>query len=194
MSKKTMGPQTMLFPKPVVLVGANVNDTPDFTTVAFAGIVCAEPPMIAIGLQHHRYILKGIRQNMTFSINIPSADLVKETDYCGIVSGAKTDKVRDCRFKVFYGGLAGAPLIEQCPVNLECEVLHILNLGSHEVIIGRIKESHVSETCLTEGQPDIMKINPIVFSRGSTSKYNATGEFLAEAFSIGKELKVGEKT
>ena len=100
MNKKNMGPQTMLFPKPVVLAVAHVNDTPDFTTVAFAGIVCNDPPMIAIGLQHSRHILKGIRQNMTFSVNIPSSELATGTDYCGITSGARTDKVKDCRFKV----------------------------------------------------------------------------------------------
>ena len=98
-----MGPQTMLYPKSVVLVGANINDKPNFTTVAWAGIACGEPPAISAALRHSRYTLKGIIQNQTFSINVTSSDIVKETDYCGIVSGSKSDKVKDCQFKVFYG-------------------------------------------------------------------------------------------
>ena len=114
---------------------------------------------------------------------------MKETDYCGIYSAAKTDKVKDCGFEVFYGGLDSAPLIEQCPVNLECEVLHILNLGIHALVIGKIVQTHISEDCLTDGVPDIMKIKPLIYSRGPTARYNAVGEVLGQCFSIGKELK-----
>ena len=190
MSKKTIGPQPLLWPHPTVLVGANVNGKPDFLAVAWAGIAGGTPPMISVALRHSRHTLKGIRQNMTFSVNIPSADMVKETDYCGIVSGAETDKVKDCRFKIFYGNLNSAPLIEQCPVNLECEVAHILDLGSHSLVIGKIVETHVSEDCLTDGKPDIKKIKPFIFASG---KYHAIGEVIADAFSIGKELKVSKR-
>ncbi len=103
---------------------------------------------------------------MTFSVNVPSTDTVKETDYCGLVSGSKVDKVEVCRFKVFYGKLVSAPLLEQCPVNLECRVVHILDLGSHSLIIGRISEAHVSENCLTDGESDINKIKPLVYITG----------------------------
>ncbi len=194
MSKITMGPQPLLFPNPAVLVGAMVDDKPNFATFAWCGITGSKPPSISVALQHHRYTLKGIHQNRTFSINIPSVDLIKETDYCGIVSGTKTDKVRDCKFKIFYGHLDSAPLIEQCPVNLECEVLHILDLGSHSLVIGKIVQTHVSEDCLTDGAPDITKIKPIIYSRGPSARYNAVGEVLANAFSIGKELKRGRRT
>ena len=191
MGKTKMGPQPLLYPHPTVLVGANVNDKPDFMTVAWAGIAGGTPPMISVALRHSRHTLKGVRQNMTFSVNIPSADIVKETDYCGIVSGAEVDKVKDCRFKVFYGTLNNAPLIEQCPVNLECEVAHILDLGSHSLVIGKIVETHVTEDCLTNGKPDIRKIKPFAFTSG---KYFAIGEVIADAFNAGKELKASKKT
>ena len=113
-----------------------------------------------MSLRHVRHTLKGIRENMTFSVNIPSVDLVKETDYCGLVSGAKTDKVKDCNLTVFYGVLKSAPLIEQCPVNMECDVLHMLNVGSHSLIVGKIVETHVSEDCLNDVRPaNIMKVD-----------------------------------
>ncbi|OGO24289.1 MAG: NADPH-flavin oxidoreductase [Chloroflexi bacterium RBG_16_50_9] len=189
MGKIIMGPEPLLYPKPAVLVGVNIDDKPSFATYAWCGITSSKPPTISIGVRPHRHTLKGIRQNMTFSVNIPSVDMVRETDYCGLVSGAKTDKVKDCRFKVFYGKLGNAPLIEQCPVNMECAVLHIINLGSHFLVIGRIEETHVSEDCLTDGKPDIMKINPIIFTDGPSGRYHAVGKAIAEAFSIGREIK-----
>jgi flavin reductase (DIM6/NTAB) family NADH-FMN oxidoreductase RutF len=186
MKKMKMGPQAMLWAHPTTLVGADIDGKPDFATVAWAGVVAGTPPAVSVALQHPRYSLKGIRRNLTFSVNIPSREIVKETDYCGIISGAKTDKVADCKFKVFYGETPGAPLIEQCPINLECEVRHILNMGSHALVIGEVVETHVSEDCLTEGKPDVNKVKPFAFIPG---KYYAIGDAFADAFSIGKELK-----
>jgi len=186
MKKMKMGPQPMLWAHPTTLVGADVDGKPDFAAVAWAGVAAGTPPAVSIALQHPRYSLKGIRRNLTFSVNIPSREMVKETDYCGLISGAKTDKVRDCQFKVFYGKTVGAPLIEQCPINLECEVLHILNMGSHALVIGKVVETHVSEDCLTDGKPDVTKVKPFAFVPG---KYYAIGDAFADAFSIGKEIK-----
>ncbi len=120
MSKVTFGPRLLLYPTPAVVIGANVDGKANFMTAAWCGIVNGNPPMISVALQHHRHTLKGIRQSLTFSVNVPSVDLVKETDYCGVASGAKVDKVADCKLKVFYGKLETAPLVDQFPVNLEC--------------------------------------------------------------------------
>jgi len=194
MSKKKLGPQPMLWPHPAILVGTVFDGGIDFATYAWTGVAASTPPAITVGIQHHRHTLKGIYQNRAFSVNIPSQEMVKETDYCGLVTGAKADKVKDCGFKIFYGTLDTAPLIEQCPINLELEVVHILNMGSHALVIGKIIETYVSEECLTDGKPDIMKIKPLIFSLGSSPRYNAVGDVIANAFSIGKELKAGEKT
>lgn len=189
MAKILLGPQTLLYPKPALLVGANVDGKPNFMAVAWGGIANGEPPMISVAIRHQRYTLKGIKQNMTFSVNIPSTDMVRETDYCGIVSGAKVNKAEVCGFKVSYGKLDNAPLIEQCPVNLECKVVHILDLGSHALVIGRIEETHVSDSCLTDGKPDVDKIKPFIYTTAPAIQYQALGEVIAKAFSIGKELK-----
>jgi len=192
MSKVLMGPMTLVYPTPTVLVGVIVDGKPNFMTVAWCGVVNSQPPMVSVAIQHSRHTHKGVRQNLTFSVNIPSADMVRETDYCGIISGSKVDKVDVCQFKVFYGKLDNAPLIEQCPVNLECRVMHILELGSHSLFVGRIEETHVSENCLTDAKPDINKINPLTFIVGPTRHYQALGEVVAKAFSIGEELKARE--
>ncbi|MFC2015176.1 flavin reductase family protein [Chloroflexota bacterium] len=181
MAKVSMDMKTLVYPMPAFLIGANVDDKPNFMTAAWSGIAAGNPPAITVGIQPHRYTLKGIKQNMTFSVNVPSVDLVKETDYCGIVSGSKTDKVADCNFTIFYGKSETAPLIEQCPVNLECKVLHILDLGSHALIVGRIEESFVSEECLSDGKPDVDKIKPIIFVSPGR-QYQAFGEVVATAF------------
>lgn len=185
MSKKKLGPQPMVWPYPTVLVGANVDGKPDFAAIAWTGVAAGNPPSVTVGLQPHRYSLKGIYQNRTFSINVPSVSLVKETDYCGLISGAKTDKVKDCGFKVFYGNLKTAPLIEQCPINLECEALHILNLGSHMLVVGKVAETYFSEDCLTDDKPDMKKVKPFIFGPGG---YFVIGKQFAEAFKIGWEI------
>ncbi len=192
MNKVSMGPRPLLYPTPAVLVGAQVDGIPNFMTAAWCGVASSNPPMIAVAIQPRRYTYQGIRQNMTFSINIPSTAMVKEVDYCGIVSGSKFDKREACRFTVFYGKLDTAPLVEQCPVNLECRVAHILDLGSHTLVLGGVEDSHVSESCLTEGQPDVAKIDPLVFTMAPARQYQGLGGVIAKAFSIGEELKAGK--
>lgn len=188
MNKIMMGPRTLIYPMPALLIGADVDDKPNFMAAAWCGIASSQPPMISVAIQPHRYTYKGIRQNLAFSVNVPSVDLIRETDYCGIVSGSKANKVEACQFKVFYGKLSNAPLIEQCPINLECKVVHILELGSHSLIIGRVEETHVSESCLTDGKPDVDKIKPLIYTPEPARQYRAFGGVVGKAFSIGREL------
>ena len=192
MGKILMGPKMLPYPRPTLLVGANVDDSPNFMTVAASGAANVEPPMISVAIQHHRHTHKGIMQNLTFSVNVPSADLIRETDYCGLVSGSKVDKVKVCQFNVFYGKLKNAPLIEQCPINLECKVVHILDLGSHSLFVGRVEEAHISESCLTGGKPDVNKIKALIYTADPDREYRAFGHVLAKAYSIGQELKARE--
>lgn len=187
--KIKLEPIPLLFPHPTVLVGANVNGKPDFATVAWINIASGTPPSVAIALNHARHSLKGIKENMTFSVNIPGIDMVKETDYCGIVSGARRDKVKDCGFEVFYGELDSAPFIERCPANISCVAKHIIDLGSHYLIAGIIKEILVSDDCLTDGKADTSKIKPIIYVNYPSMEYRTVGELIAPAFRIGKEIK-----
>ena len=188
MRKITTGPDYFIYPLSIVLGGANVDDKPNFLAVGACGIANADPPMLSVAIRHNRYTDKGIRQNMTFSVNLPSRDMVKETDYCGIVSGSKVNKVEVCQFKIFYGKLKNAPLIEQFPVNIECKVVHILDLGSHSLVIGRVEQSYTSDNCLTEGKPDIDKIQPLAWVRDPSRRYYALGEVIARSHSVGLEL------
>jgi len=186
--KVGLGPSPFVCPMPVFLVGANISDKPNFLTIAWGGIASERPPMISIAIRHKRYTLKGIKQTGIFSVNIPSEDIVVETDYCGIESGVQVDKAIACRFDIFYGKLINAPMIEQCPVNLECKLVHLIDLGSHALIIGSIEETHINQTCLTRGKPDVTKIKPFIYSAGYYNRYQAFGDFIASAFSAGRAI------
>jgi flavin reductase (DIM6/NTAB) family NADH-FMN oxidoreductase RutF len=177
-----------MYPRPALLVGAMVNGKPNFMTVGGGGVASGEPPMISLPIRHPCYTLKGIMQNREFSINTPSVDLVKETDYCGMVTGAKIDKVKNCGFNLFYGKLESVPLIEQCPINLECKLAHTLTLGSHCLVIGEVVESHVSEGCMIGDKLDVGKINALIFNM-EQKRYFCFGEVVGDAWHVGKQLK-----
>ncbi len=188
MPKIKLQPERWMYPRPALLVGANIKGKPNFMAVGGGGVADAGPPMIGVPIRHFQYTLEGILENMTFSINTPSADLVKELDYCGVVSGRKVDKVKACGFEVFYGDLQTAPMIQQCPLNLECKVAHILNLGTHAFVIGEVKATFISEDCLRDGKPDLSKLKPMVLNL-EESTYSTIGPVIGKAFSIGREFK-----
>jgi flavin reductase (DIM6/NTAB) family NADH-FMN oxidoreductase RutF len=189
MEKVKIGPQTHVYPMPAFLIGATVEGRPNFMTAAWSGIACSEPPMISVAIRHPRYTLVGMQENMTFSVNVPSVDQAKEVDYCGIVTGAKVDKATVCKFKVFYGKLETAPMIQQCPVNLECKIEHMLDLGSHVLVIGKIEETYISGNCFTGEHPDVKKIRPLIWTYLPANVYQGLGEVVAKAFKVGLELK-----
>jgi flavin reductase (DIM6/NTAB) family NADH-FMN oxidoreductase RutF len=185
--KVTLGPKSFLYPMPIVLVGANVDGKPNYMTAAYCGIVNQLPPMIEVALRRERYTAKGIRENGTFSVNIPESCQATIVDHLGLVSGSKQDKSKV--LDTFYGPLGTAPMIKQCPLNLECHVVEVLALaGTHDVFIGEIKETYTEERYLTNGLPDIKKLDPILYSTGD-SGYWKVGEYIGKAFHIGKGYK-----
>jgi len=184
MEKIKLGPQTLLFPMPAVLVGSKVDRKVNFMTAAWCGIASHKPPALSVAIRESRFTMKGIKENSSFSINVPSAGLVKKVDFCGIYSGKKKDKSKI--FQIYYGVLNTAPLIEECPVNLECKVTHTIHLGSHTLIVAEIIETYINGDCLTDGNADAEKIDPLVYSPGTT-QYQRLGEVIGKAFHIGKE-------
>ena len=191
MNKTKIGAKTFLYPMPAVLVGAQVDGKPNYLTVAYCGIVQHSPPMIAVTLGRSHHTNQGIRANGTFSVNIPSSGMAEVTDYVGLYSGAKVDKT--ALFQNFYGQLETAPMIGECPLNLECKLVKTVDFGGmNEIFIGEIVEAYAVEGILTDGLPDIKKLNPIVFSMHDNN-YWAVGEHLGRAWSIGKGYKPGPK-
>lgn len=187
MSKKKLGAKSFFYPMITTIVGANVNKKPNFVTIAFCGMIQYRPPLLYISSGKNHYTNIGIKENQTFSINFPSTDMAKITDYIGINSGKKIDK--STLFDVFYGMLETAPMIDEAPLNHECKVERIIDFGStNEMIIGEITNSYIDEKCLINGKPDINKLRPILYS-GYDSSYIQIGDKIGQAFKIGREYK-----
>jgi len=188
MEKKELTSQCLIPVRPILIVGANVMGKANFFEVGGGGLVSTEPPMVALPIRHQRYTLKGILENRSFSVNIPSVKLVKEADYCGIVSGTEADKVKDCNFNVFYGKLNTAPMIEECSINMECSIAHILGSNSHAIVIGQIDGTYISQDLLMDGKPDFDKLSPLLWFVDK-AEYVTSGEVVGKSHHSGNELK-----
>ena len=160
--KKIKLTSNIFLPMPVSLVGAVVNNKPNFLTVGWVSRVNANPPMIMVALNHSHYTNLGISENKTFSVCIPSSKLVDKTDYCGIKSGKIIDKSE--LFTVIYGELNTAPMIAECPVNLECKLVSEVDLPTNTVFIGEIVNAYADEACLTNDKPDYKKMEAVILT------------------------------
>ena len=151
---------------------------------------CAAP-ILVLGLSKRYYTPIGIRESGTFSVNIPSAEMLLKTDYCGLVSGRKTDK--SGVLEVFFGGLKTAPMILDCPLCMECKVLDVYELPTNDLFIGEIVTAYAEERYLTDGQPDIRKMNPMVLSKPDDN-YWAIGEHVGKAYAAGRAVQTEMKS
>jgi flavin reductase (DIM6/NTAB) family NADH-FMN oxidoreductase RutF len=184
MDKITIGPMPYMSVMPTLLVGANVKGKPNYMTAAWATVACMAPPMVCVAINKTRYTAKGIEENKTFSLNVPSVRQVVETDHCGLVSGALEDKSKV--FTSFYGKLKTAPMAEECPVNIECRLFKSVDCGSHLLHIGEIVEIHTDKVCVMDGKPDTAKVNPIMYAQAA---YWQVGKQIDKAFSAGKKYR-----
>ena len=141
MKEKTIWPgSTQLAPVPVVLVGCgDGKDIPfNLITVAWAGTVCSDPAMIGISIRPERYSCDIIKNSGEFTVNLPSQKIARQVDFCGVVSGRDCDKIAKCGFTAFAGNTVSAPVVEECPITLECKLEQTVPLGSHILFIGKI--------------------------------------------------------
>ena len=185
MAKIQINTNAFVYPMPMVLAGTMVDDRANFMAVGWVTRVNYQPPMIAIALGKSHYTNGGIHENKAFSVNVPGMNILKETDYCGLVSGKETDKSE--LFELFYGELEHAPMIKQCPLCMACNLYRVVDLPSNELFIGEIVEAFAEETCLTDGKPDITRIDPFTLTMPDNG-YWKVGDHVGKAWSIGKEL------
>ena len=184
---KPIGPVNALYPMPTTLVGATVSGKPNFLAVAHVGILNhGTPQYLSIGLAKMHFSNAGIHENRTFSICLPSEDLMVETDFCGIMTGKKTDKA--ALFDLFYGELKTAPMIRQCPVNMELKLHDVLEFTSHEIFIGELVQTFADERVMADGKVDIAKVRPLLFDMASV-KYWRLGPAVGDCWRVGKALK-----
>ena len=186
MKKIDIGANAFVYPMPVTLLGALVNAKPNFMALGWITRVNANPPMVGVGVGRHHYTCAGMAETKTFSINFSSAEMMEITDYCGMASGEKVDK--GGLFEVFYGKLKTAPMIEECPLCMECKLVQAIEFPTNTLFIGEIIGSYAEERCLTDGRPDIKKMDPLLLTMPD-NRYWRVGEYAGKAWGSGKGFK-----
>ncbi len=142
-------PSAALLPTPVVLLSVTGEaDTPNIITLAWAGTVCSSPPMLSVAIRPSRYSHELVNAAREFVVNIPRADQVEQVDLAGVWSGREHDKFAEIGFTALPATQVAAPLIAECPVNIECVVRHQLALGTHDLYIAEIVATHYDEDVL----------------------------------------------
>ena len=152
MDKQEWKPGNMLYPVPAVMVSCcDEKEIPNIITVAWTGTICSDPVMVSISVRPERYSYDMIKKTGEFVINLTTRELTRATDWCGVKSGRDVDKFREMSLTP---GLARhldyAPIIVESPVNLECKVREIKELGSHHMFIAEVVGVQVSEKYLDE--------------------------------------------
>lgn len=177
--------QNFFIPMPVVLVGTRIGGRVNFMTVGWCTRANANPPMIVCGIGNHHYTPEGIAENKSFSVNLLSSELLEKGDYCGLVSGKKTDK--SGVFDVFYGSLKTAPMIQDCPVTLECRLVQKVPLPTNSLFIGEIVGAYADGRVIKDGKPDFPEIDPL-FLTMPDNRYWTLGKYAGDAWSAGRNL------
>lgn len=139
MAKINFKPGNMLYPLPAVLISCgDIDGESNLFTVAWAATVCTNPPMVSISVRPERYSYDMIRRQKEFVINLTTKDLAFATDYCGVRSGRDYDKWSDCHLTKEKADQVLCPMIKESPVNIECKVSQIQELGSHHMFIADV--------------------------------------------------------
>lgn len=187
MAKQTWKAGNMLYPLPAVMVSvADAEGKQNIITVAWAGTVCTNPPMVSISVRPERYSYHMIEETGDFVINLTTEDLVFATDYCGVKSGRDVNKFKEMKLTPEKADHVSAPLIKESPVNIECKVVKKEELGSHHMFIAEVKAVHVDEKYMDETNRFALEnAKPIVYSHG---QYFGVGELLGKfGYSIRKK-------
>jgi flavin reductase (DIM6/NTAB) family NADH-FMN oxidoreductase RutF len=161
-------PYTALFPCPVVLVTClDSTGAPNIITLAWVGIVSSKPPTIGLGIRPSRYSHKLIENSKEFVVNVPSTKIVRETDYCGVTSGKDYDKFSKTKLTQEKADKINAPLIRECPINMECILKDVIPLGTHDLFLGEIVQVHIDQDVLDEkGNVEFTKALPFTYNLG----------------------------
>jgi flavin reductase (DIM6/NTAB) family NADH-FMN oxidoreductase RutF len=177
-AKRTLKPSLPLIPVPVVLVTCRDAEGRDnIITLAWVGIVCSTPPMLGISIRPDRHSHPMIVASGEFGVNVPRADQLELVDRCGVVSGRDVDKFQVTGWTKLPGTTIRAPLIAECPINLECAVRQRHHLGTHDLFLGEVLAVRVSESCLSGNRIDVGKLGPVAFAP-EAHEYRSVGPLL----------------
>ena len=168
MAKQSWKPGNMLYPLPAVMVSVTDGSGNDnIITVAWAGTVCTNPPMVSISVRPSRYSYKMLKDTGEFVINLTTERLAFATDYCGVRSGRDVDKFKELKLTKEKADFVKAPMIGESPVSVECRVKEIIELGSHHMFLADVLAVHADEEYMDEKNKfQLNKSNLLVYSHG----------------------------
>ncbi|MBQ9639858.1 MAG: flavin reductase family protein [Bacteroidales bacterium] len=186
--KQAFKPGTMLYPLPAVMVSCGETEAEyNIITVAWTGTVCSEPPMCYISVRKERLSHSIISRTGEFVINLTTEALAKATDWCGVNSGRSVNKFSAMHLTPVQAQIVKAPLIDESPLNIECQVVEIKELGSHDMFIANVVAVDADEQLIdrSTGQFYLNHAHPIAYSHG---KYYSLGERIGGfGFSVKKK-------
>lgn len=177
MAKIQWKPGNMVYPLPAVMVScADAQGNSNIITVAWTGTVCTNPPMVYISVRPERHSYQMIRDTKEFVINLTTKELAFATDFCGVRSGRDVDKFSEMKLTKEKASVVSAPMIGESPVNIECRVTEVKELGSHHMFLAEVVAVHVDDRYMDEKQKfELGKAEPIVYSHG---EYFQLGDLL----------------
>ena len=193
MGKYAFKPGNMIYPVPAVLVSAADREgNTNIFTAAWTGTICTNPPMAYISVRPERYSYHMIRETGEFVINLTTKELARAADYCGVRSGRDVDKWKEMKLTPVKGREVSVPLIGESPVNIECRVTEVKELGSHHMFLAQVVAVSVDEAYMDEnGRFDLNASSLIAYSHG---QYRELGENLGGfGFSVQKNAKKSGK-
>ena len=193
MAKIEWKPGNMVYPLPAVMVScADKDGNSNIITVAWTGTVCTNPPMAYISVRPERHSYKMIRETGEFVINLTTKDLAFATDFCGVRSGKEVDKFSEMKLTKEKASVVAAPMIGESPVNIECRVTEVKELGSHHMFLADVAAVHVDDKYMNENQKfELGKAEPVAYSHG---EYYGLGELLGTFGYSVKKKKTDENT
>ena len=187
MGKQVWEPCSILSPVPAVLVTVRGKSGQDnVLTIAWCGTVCSSPAMVSISVRKERFSHEMLRESGEFVINLVTEELVRAADYCGVRSGKNEDKFRTCGLTKAAASKVSAPLISESPVNLECRVKNILELGSHDLFLAEVVSVDVDEKLLDErGRLMLERAGLVAYAHG---QYFSLGDMIGSfGYSVKKK-------
>lgn len=186
----SLGPQAFLSSVPVMLIGTyDAEGRPNIMTAAWGGLCSTQPPCLAVSLRRMSWTYKSVLERRAFTISLPGMSQVGVADFAGLVSGRSENKFDALGLTPVAGEHVDAPYASECPVVLELQLRHTLELGSHTQFVGEIMDVKVDESCLSaEGLPDPVRIDALHYAP-LVNEYYGGGAFVARAFAVGKTVK-----
>ncbi len=162
--KSNVKVQTALAPVPIAMVSCGDELKSNITTIAWTGIINSEPPLVYVSIRPSRHSYSIIKNLGEFVINIPDEKLVFAADFCGTKSGKEVDKFKEARLTKEKAQIVKAPLIKECPINIECKLKEIKKLGSHDMFIGEIVAVNTDDEYVRDnGNIDYGKANLLTY-------------------------------